>query len=117
MSNRPPEDTAVSVKTGQFIVSRLTPSQAGALGIVGIYGDRACPILNAYFQIFKLHRSRLVGHTLPRIVCCLTLESLETRRSLTNSIGLGLDTTALFNGFIQIFIEFEMLYNHHLTIF
>ena len=53
MSNRPPEDTAVSVKTGQFIVSRLTPSQPGALGIVGIYGDRACPILNAYFHAFK----------------------------------------------------------------
>lgn len=53
MSNRPPEDTAVSVKTGQFIVSRLTPSQPGALGIVGIYGARACPILNAYFYAFK----------------------------------------------------------------
>ena len=53
MSNRPPEDTAVSVKTGQFIVSRLTPSQPGALGIVGIYGARACPILNAYFHAFK----------------------------------------------------------------
>ena len=53
MSNRLPEDTAVSVKTGQFIVSRLTPSQPGALGIVGIYGDRACPILNTYLHAFK----------------------------------------------------------------
>ena len=53
MSNSPPEDTAVSVKTGQFFVSRLTPLQPGALGIVGISGDRACPILNAYFHAFK----------------------------------------------------------------
>jgi len=53
MSNRPPEDTAVSVKTDQFFVSRLTPSQPGALGIVGISGDSACPILNTYFHTFK----------------------------------------------------------------
>ena len=53
MSNRPPEDTAVSVKTGQFFASRLTPSQPGALGIVGISGDSACPILNTHFHAFK----------------------------------------------------------------
>ena len=53
MSNHPPEDTAVSVKTDQFFVSRLTPSQPGALGIVGIYGARACLTLKAYFHAFR----------------------------------------------------------------
>jgi len=53
MSNHPPEDTAVSVKTGQFFVSRLTPVQPGALGIVGVYGAKACLTLKAYFHAFR----------------------------------------------------------------
>ena len=53
MSNTPPEDTAVLLKNSQFLVSRLTPSQPGALGIVGISGDRACSVLDAYFHPFK----------------------------------------------------------------
>ncbi len=53
MSNHPLADTVVSAKTAQFFVSRLTPSQPGALGIVGIYGARACPTLNAYFHAFS----------------------------------------------------------------
>ncbi len=53
MSNYPPEDTAVSVKTSQFFVSQLTPSQPGALGIVGLHGARACPTLQAYFHAFR----------------------------------------------------------------
>ena len=53
MSNRQPEDAAVALKKSQFFVSRLTPSQPGALGIVGLYGARACPTLKAYFHGFK----------------------------------------------------------------
>lgn len=53
MSNHPPANTVVSAKTDQFFVSRLTPSQPGALGIVGIHGARACPTLNSYFHAFR----------------------------------------------------------------
>ena len=53
MSNTLPEDTAVLLKNSQFLVSRLTPSQPGALGIVGISGDRAYSVFNAYFHPFK----------------------------------------------------------------
>ncbi len=53
MSNRQPEDAAVALKKSQFFVSRLTPSQPGALGIVGLYGAKAGPTLKAYFHAFK----------------------------------------------------------------
>ena len=53
MSNHPPANTVVSAKTDQFFVSRLTPSQPGALGIVGIHGARACPTLNSHFHAFR----------------------------------------------------------------
>ena len=53
MSNQPPKNTVIYKKSSQFVVARLTPSQPGALGIVGISGDRACPILNAHFHAFK----------------------------------------------------------------
>lgn len=53
MSNHQPEDAAVTLKKSQFFVSRLTPSQPGALGIVGMYGARACPTLKANFHAFR----------------------------------------------------------------
>ena len=53
MSNTLPEDTAILSNNSQFLVSRLTPSQPGALGIVGVSGDRAGSALNSYFYPFK----------------------------------------------------------------
>ena len=64
-------------------------------------------LLIQYLWQSQLYRSRLVGHTEPSFNFCLTLESLETLRSLIYSVGLGLATTAPFNGFIRIFTEFE----------
>ena len=53
MSNRSLENAATSFKESQFFVARLTPAQPGALGIVSIYGARACPTLKAYFHAFR----------------------------------------------------------------
>ena len=53
MSNHPPEGTVVLIKTSHFFVSRLTPAQVGALGVIGILGGDAELILAAYFDAYS----------------------------------------------------------------
>ncbi|MBT6918934.1 MAG: GTP-binding protein [Planctomycetaceae bacterium] len=40
---------ADSLTESQFVVTRLTPSQVGALGVIGILGEKAALVLDAHF--------------------------------------------------------------------
>ena len=42
-----------SLKDSRFVVTRLTPSQVGALGVIGILGGDAELILNAHFDAYS----------------------------------------------------------------
>ena len=41
------------LKDHRFVVTRLTPSQVGALGVIGILGDDAELILDAHFDAYS----------------------------------------------------------------
>ena len=40
---------ADSLTESQFVISRLTPSQVGALGVIGILGENVALVLDAHF--------------------------------------------------------------------
>ena len=42
-----------ALKDSRFVVTRLTPSQVGALGVIGILGEEAGLILNAHFEAYS----------------------------------------------------------------
>ena len=42
-----------ALKDSRFVVTRLTPSQVGALGVIGILGEEAGLILNAHFDAYS----------------------------------------------------------------
>ena len=87
MSNRSLENAATSFKERQFFVARLTPAQPGALGIVGIYGARACPTLKAYFHAFRCTSIESLG--VGRIAVGQWHHGILTGRKEPHSSGEG----------------------------